>query len=302
MSAMRLALSMLVVPACVAPQSANAEITAAATPQVAVGPQYDSTHVYLAKDDFDRFMASFTATFGGTQSKKSIVDVTPTSSETASQIALTAAGTISVFGYQTPIPYPFGFERYGYLVSDMDAAVSAARADGASLVVAPYDDPIGRDAIVEWPGGVYVQLYWHTIAPHYPAVEHVPENRVYVAPDIADTFVRDFVAFSHGTVTADDRQAPGSEIGMPGTVFRKIHIVSTFGTLVVFVTNGHLPYPYGRETTGYAVTDLAATLQKATTAGAVVLVPPYPSAGGSAAMVQFPGGYIAEIHSTASSP
>jgi hypothetical protein len=33
---------------------------------VAIAPQYDSTHVYVAPEDFDRFVASFVATFGGT--------------------------------------------------------------------------------------------------------------------------------------------------------------------------------------------------------------------------------------------
>jgi hypothetical protein len=218
----RTTISIVTLQACLSAFAAAAQSTDGATPNVAVGAQYDSSHVYVAKEDFDRFTASFVATFGGTLSKKSIVDVTPTASETASQIALTPAGTVSVFGFQTPIPYPFGIERYGYLVTDLDAAVSAARTDGASIVVAPFADPIGRDAIVEWPGGVYMQLYWHTIAPHYAAVANMPEDRVYVAPDNADTFVRDFVAFSHGSVSSDDRQAPGIEIGLPGTAYRRI--------------------------------------------------------------------------------
>ena len=33
--------------------------------KVAVAPQYDTTHVYVAPEDVDRFVASFTATFGG---------------------------------------------------------------------------------------------------------------------------------------------------------------------------------------------------------------------------------------------
>src|SRR5256885_8303425 len=40
------------------------------------------------------------------------------------------------------------------------SAVRAARACGADVIVAPFDDPIGRDAIVQWPGGVNMQLYW----------------------------------------------------------------------------------------------------------------------------------------------
>src|SRR6266436_2623620 len=133
-----------------------------ATPNVAVGPQYDTTHVYVTPDDFDRFVASVVATFGGTTTKQVVANVTPAPSSTLSQLILTPVGSISVFGYKTPIPYPFGVERTGYLVSDMDAAVSAARVTGADVLVTPFDDPIGKDAIIQWPGGVYTQLYWHT--------------------------------------------------------------------------------------------------------------------------------------------
>src|SRR5271156_4543941 len=125
---------------------------ARATSNVAVGAQYDTTHVYVAPADFDTFVASLVATFGGTLSKQGVFTVTPTPSKTMSQLALTPAGTISVFGFQTPVPYPFGSERTGYLVTDFDAAVAAARADGAEIVVAPFPDPIGRDAVIRWPG------------------------------------------------------------------------------------------------------------------------------------------------------
>ena len=73
-------------------------------------------------------------------------------------------------------------------------------------------------------------------------------------------------------------------------------IESTFGKLTAFVTDGHLPYPYGRELTGYEVADLAATLDKAKAAGAEILVPAYSTGTRKEAMVKFPGGYIAEIH------
>ncbi|HVI90483.1 MAG TPA: hypothetical protein VM659_19425 [Dongiaceae bacterium] len=39
---------------------------AAAQTNYAVGPQYDTTHIYLDPADYDKFMASFQATFGGT--------------------------------------------------------------------------------------------------------------------------------------------------------------------------------------------------------------------------------------------
>ena len=72
---------------------------------------------------------------------------------------------------------------------------------------------------------------------------------------------------------------------------------SQFGKVTVLATDGHLPYPYGRETTGYDVDDLPDTLMKAKAAGASVVIEPYSVAGRRAAIVQFPGGLIAEIHS-----
>src|SRR5262245_59765100 len=124
---------------------------AAETPNVAVGPQYDTTHVYVPAEDFDRFVTSLVSTFGGTTTKQGVFQVTPTPSQTMSQLVLTPVGTVSVFGFKTPIPYPFGLERTGYLVTDMDAAVRAARETGADVLVAPFPDPIGRDAIIQWP-------------------------------------------------------------------------------------------------------------------------------------------------------
>jgi hypothetical protein len=264
--------------------------------EFAVGPQYGTTHVYVDVDAFDDFVASFVATFGGTTSQRGSATVTPTPSETLSQVVMTPVGNVSVFGFKTPIPYPFGAERTGYLVTDLDAAVRAARLGGAAVIVAPFADRIGRDALIQWPGGVNMQLYWHTTAPSYGALQSVPENRVYVSPDAADEFVRRFVRFSQGKVVADDAHAPGLEIGRPGDVYRCIRIESRFGKVTVLVTDGHQPFPYGRELTGYEVLDLALTLNKAVAKGASVLVPIYRSRGRDSAMVQFPGRYIAEIH------
>ena len=264
-----------------------------------VGPQYDSTHVYVAPQDFDKFVASLTATFGGSVSKQALVQVTPTPSQTLSQIVLTPVGIFSVFGFTTPIPYPFGSERTGYLVADIDAAVRAAQANGADLIVETFPDAIGRDAIVEWPGGLRMQLYWHTNAPSYPALQNIPENRVYISVGAADAFIKSFVAFSHGAVLDEAPKAPGAEIGRPGETYRRVRIESPFGKIVVLSTDGHMPYPFGRETMGYEVADLARVLHKAEGAGAILLVPTYEAEGRRAAIVQFPGGYIAELHSGA---
>jgi predicted enzyme related to lactoylglutathione lyase len=243
------------------------------------------------------FVASFLGAFGGKSTNQVIATVTPTPSSTTSQLLQTPVGTVSLFGFKTPIPAPFGAERTGYLITNMDAAIAAARASGGEVVVTPFPDPIGVDAVIRFPGGVMTQIYWHTKAPSYAPFVHVPENRVYVSGDAADAFLRSFLAFSGGSVLSDERASPGDEIGKPGTTFRRVRVASTFGKLLVFVSDGHLPFPYGRETTGYEVDDLAATLEKATPLGAKVLVPPVNAHGVMSAIVQFPGGYIAEIHS-----
>lgn len=268
-----------------------------ATPDVAVGAQYDTTHVYVEPQDFDRFVASLIATFGGTTTKQGVFTVTPTPSSTMSQLVLTPVGSISVFGFKTPIPYPFGVERTGYLVAGMDEAIHAAKVTGADVLVTTFNDPIGKDAIIQWPGGVNTQLYWHNTAPSYPALQTIPENRVYVSQDRVDAFTRCFLAFSHGSLVSDEANAPGVEIGRPGETYRRIRINSKFGKLAVFVTDGHLPYPYGREITGYEVANLSDTLTRAKGTGVQILVSPYATSERDAAILQFPGGYIAEIHS-----
>lgn len=265
---------------------------------VAVGPQYDTTHVYVAPADVDRFAASFLATFGGQSTKQVVATVTPTPSSTTSQLLQTPVGTVSLFGFTTPIPYPFGAERTGYLVTDLDAALASARAAGADVLVDAFPDPIGRDAVIQWPGGVNMQLYWHTVKPSYAPFQTVPENRIYVSPDGIDDFLRGFLAFSHGKVVSDDRRAPGVEIGRPDDTYRRVRIESAFGRLTALVTDGRLPFPYGHETTGYEVANLQDTLAKARAAGATVLITPYIADGRSAAMIEFPGGYIAEIHAS----
>jgi predicted enzyme related to lactoylglutathione lyase len=270
------------------------------TPNPGVAPQYDTTHVYVSPEDFDRFVASLVATFGGTTTKQGVFTVTPTPSSTMSQLVLTPVGTISVFGFKTPIPYPFGAERTGYLVTDLDAATRTAVEDGADVLVSPFNDPIGRDVVIQWPGGVNMQLYWHTTAPSYKALQTIPENRVYVSTNKVEAFLQSFLAFSQGKVVSDDPHAPGIEIGRPKDIYRRIRIESNFGKLTVLVTDGRLPYPYGRETTGYEVANLTDTLAKAKAAGVEILVPPNTADQRDAAIVQFPGGYIAEIHSSSS--
>jgi hypothetical protein len=264
---------------------------------VAVGPEYDTTHVYVAPENFDALVNSFAATFGGNPSKRSVANVTPVPSSSLMQAVLTPVGAISVFAYQTPVPFPFGDERTGYLVADMDQAIKAARAAGAEVIVEPFKDPIGIDAIIQWPGGVKMQLYWHFKPSTNPPLETIPENRVYVSKDQADNFVRSFVTFAGGKVVADDKEADAGEIGRRGEIYRRIRITTRFGNMQVLVTDGHLPYPFGHEITGYEVKDLAATLVKAKAAGVKILSAPYSTSDRSTAIVEFPGGYIAELHS-----
>lgn len=271
---------------------------ASAPPSPAVGPQYDTSHVYVAPAEVDAFARSFLATFGGHTTPQAIVTVTPTPSKTSSQLLMSPYGLVSLFGYRTPVPFGFGNERTGYLVHDLDAAVASARAAGADVIVAPFRDPIGRDAIIAWPGGVTMQLYWHFKAPPpAPPLAIAPENRLYLSPDAADAFVRAFLRFAGGHVVSDEAQAPGAAIGRPGYSFRRIRLETGFGPFVLMVTDGQLPFPYGRETTGYGVPDLASALTRATASGAQLLAAPAADGARHSAMVEFPGGFIAEIHS-----
>jgi predicted enzyme related to lactoylglutathione lyase len=208
----------------------------------------------------------------------------------------TPVGVLSIFAFETPIPFPFGQERTGYLVTDMDQAIKAARLAGAEVVVEPFRDPIGIDAVIQWPGGVKMQLYWHFTPPKYPPLETIPDNRLYVSRDRADEFVNDFLRFSRGKLLSDDKAADAGEIGRAGETYRRIRIASAFGNMQVLVTDGHLPYPFGHELTGYEVHDLGATLEKAKAAGVKILSAPYKMTDRTSAILEFPGGYIAEVH------
>ncbi len=73
-------------------------------------------------------------------------------------------------------------------------------------------------------------------------------------------------------------------------------MTSGYGDMMVIVSDGQLPWPYGREVTGYTVTNLQATLAKASAAGSRHWCRRMSRATRQSAMVRFPGGYIAEIH------
>ncbi|MFE4513918.1 VOC family protein [Kitasatospora sp. NPDC056783] len=262
----------------------------------AVDPRYDATHVYVEPGTEQAFVGSWTATFGGTATAPVSGQVTPTTSRTTTQVVSSPVGPLSVFDYTTPVPYPFGTERTGWRVTDLDEAVEAARADGAAVTVAPFADPIGRDAVVQFPGGISTQLYQLTAPTDSPPLASVPENRLYLPPDSVGAFLRSYLSFTQGRIVSDDRKADGAAIGRPGTTYRLIRLTSGFGATTVAVTDGHLPHPFGRELTGYGVPDLGATLERAKAAGAEVLSGPVRAGGRDSAVVRFPGGYIAEIH------
>lgn len=57
---------------------------------IAVGPQYDATHVYVAPTDFEAFVNSFVATFGGSFSKRIVGNVLSVSSTTEMRYAHSA--------------------------------------------------------------------------------------------------------------------------------------------------------------------------------------------------------------------
>jgi hypothetical protein len=299
----RVHVAIVLVAAFLQPLAAYASDTRAQTAgrtALAAGPEYGTTHVYVASSsDLDALVKSFVATFGGTPTKLFVSNITPVASSTQWQAVLTPVGLLSVFAFQTPVPFPFGEERTGSLVTDMDRALKAARAAGAEVLVEPYKDPIGVDAIIQWPGGLKMQLYVHFKPSTNPPLETTPDNRVYVSPDQADNFVADFLRFSQGKIIGDEMHADRREIGRAGETYRRIRIASLFGNMQVMVTDGHLPYPFGRETSGYEVKDLAATLEKAKAAGAKILSAPYAAGDRNTAIVEFPGGYIAEIHSPA---
>ncbi|MFI2261335.1 glyoxalase [Streptomyces tubercidicus] len=247
-----------------APSSAQSDEAAATTSTTVVGPQYDTTHVYVTPGAVDAFVASWGATFGGTHTAKVVTNVTPTPSKTESELVFSPVGNLSVFDFRTPAPYPFGAERTGWLMSDFDKGVRLARQSGAHLVVAPFDDPIGRDAIVQFPGGINAQLYRHTKTPSYAPLETVPDNRVYLTPDSAEEFLRSYLRFTGGRIVSDHRAADGGDIGLPRETYRRIALRSPFGNTVVSVTDGHLPRCTGYEPIRRAIARAAQEQREAT--------------------------------------
>src|ERR1700685_1098502 len=83
---------------CALPIAAAQSAQTAGTANVAVGPEYGTTHVYVEPKDFNKFVPVLLATFGGSASKPAIMTVTPTPSSTKWQAVRTPVGNFSVFG------------------------------------------------------------------------------------------------------------------------------------------------------------------------------------------------------------
>jgi predicted enzyme related to lactoylglutathione lyase len=105
----------------------------AATPSLAVGPQYDSTHVYVTPEDLDRFTTSLVSTFGGAKTQSAVFTVTPTPSD--------------------------GRETTGYEIDDLSDTLTKAKAAGATVLVEPYSVATRRAAMVQFPGGFIAEIH-----------------------------------------------------------------------------------------------------------------------------------------------
>lgn len=263
------------------------------------GPSYNTGHAYVEHGQLDAFIHSWEATFGGTNPPPSASNITPTQSTELGAIINSPIGIVSAYDYQTPVPYPFGAEHGGIAVHGIDTATATADRDGASAIVAPWTGPIGRESVVQFPGGVDFQLYEQFDMSGIPTLAAPPEYRIYLSDDAVDAFLASYLRFTGGHLVSDNKHDDGAEIGAPGTTYRRILLTSPFGDTVVLANNGYWNYPYGRDSVGYTVPNLNATIAKATSNGATVLSGPNAGDGRNSAILQFPGGYIAEFHDKA---
>jgi len=276
--------------------SAGSAAPAVAAPVRAYGPQYVTAHVYVEHGKLADFVHSWEATFGGTNTPSSPVDITPTPSTMIGSIIKSPVGVISAYDYQTPVPFPFGLEQVGWAVHDVNAAVESGRRMGLTTPVAPWTGPSGREAVVRFPGEFTTQLWEQFDMSGYPQLASQPEGRIYVSDDTVAAFLTSYLEFTGGRVVSDVRDADGGEIGAPGSKYHRIRLTSPFGNVVVSAGDGHWNYPFGRDVAGYTVSDVDATVAKAEANGATLLSPPYAGRDRKSAQLKFPGGYIAEVH------
>ena len=215
-----------------------------------------------------------------------------------SQLVLTPAGTLSVFGFKTPVPYPFGVERTGYLVTDLDAAVQAAQADGADVLVSAVQRSHRqgrRDSMARRREHAALLAHDAAIVPGAQNDSGEPRLR-FPGPGkrIRSQLSRRFRTarlFPTMRTRRESRSgAPPIPTGASGSLRSSARWPCSSPT-------GILPYPYGREMTGYEVANLAETLAKPRPRVCQSWLGPISADERSSAIVQFPGGYIAEIHS-----
>ncbi|WP_265443717.1 hypothetical protein [Flexivirga meconopsidis] len=260
------------------------------------GPAYDSTHIYTTFADMAPLTEQLQAVFGGEVKTYGELNICPQPSLSVVSVLLSPYGLLSLFGFSTPIPYPFGQDKHGYRIRRRDEMIGRATEAGLDFAVAPFDDLGGLQSIVRLPGGSALQFYEPPAEMGFPELTHIPEARIYLGPLTIDPFLAAFTTLTRGTVQTDDPVADGAEVGMPDTTIRRVTYESGYGRLLVLETNGHQPYPYGWDFTGFVVDDLTATLATATAAGAQVVADPHTANGRTSAMVQFLGGFVAEIH------
>ncbi|MFF4597580.1 hypothetical protein [Amycolatopsis sp. NPDC001319] len=284
--------------AVVAVSSGSAEGTQAqfGAPAQAFGVEYDASHVYVQHGQLPAFIKSWEATFGGTDNGQNVFGITPTPSKALASIIHSPVGLLAAYDYQTPVPFPFGSEQTGFGVKDPDEAVKVAHRAGATVPVSAWTGPVGREAVVRFPGGFSSQIWKQFDMSGFTPLTTQPEFRVYLSEDTVNAFLASYLRFTGGTVISDVRNADGGEIGAPGTTYHRVRIKTPFGNTVVLANNGDWNYPYGRDTTGYTVSDVNATVAKATASGATVLSGPYRSKDRTSVLLQFPGGYVAEVH------
>lgn len=97
--------------------------------------------------------------------------------------------------------------------------------------------------------------------------------------------------FCSGQLDPSHRSLMNPFIQVTAQILMDIHLIAIVDRLDRWECD-----PYGREMTGYEVASLTDTLAKAESLGVSILIQSYSSSGRNAAIVEFPGGYVAEIH------
>ena len=151
--------------------------------------------------------------------------------QTMSQLVLTPAGSVSVFGFKTPMPYPFGRRTHGLSGDRSRRRRRAAQADGADVLVSSVqrsDRPGRRDPVAR--RREHAALLAHDAA-LVPALKTIPENRVYVSPERANDFSQLSRRFRTGKVGRTMRTRRVSRSGASPIPYRRDPDPSVFGTV-----------------------------------------------------------------------